>query len=86
MRSSSKLEAARIVNCILSRSIPGEVARADAHLCFKVELDDAGLGMSETEKKSKNFMANWLSKAETTKRKSRDFDEKNDQDNKREKK
>ena len=64
----------------------GNVKNKEAHLCFKVELDDAGLGMSETEKKSKNFMANWLSKAETTKRKSRDFDEKNDQDNKREKK
>ena len=41
----------------------------DAHLYFKVDLDEAGISMTATEKKSKNFMANWLSKAETTKRK-----------------
>ena len=47
----------------------------DAHLYFKVDLDDAGMGMTEAEKKSKNFMANWLSKAETTKRKSQHDDD-----------
>lgn len=46
----------------------------DAHLCLKVDLDDAGVGITASEKKSKNLMANWLSKAETTKRKSQQED------------
>lgn len=46
----------------------------DAHLCLKVDLDDAGVGITASEKKSKNLMANWLSKAGTTKRKSQQED------------
>ena len=62
----------------VSKSV-GNVKNKDSHLYLKVDLDDAGVGMTASEKRSKNLMANWLSKAETTKRKSQQDEHKTDE-------